>query len=272
MRESTHKVRPAAVASMFYPGDVLTLRSEVEKYLSEARELSTAPPKAMIVPHAGYVYSGPVAATAYKTLQPVRQTIKRVILLGPVHRVSVNGLAAPGVEFFETPLGTIPLDTAALEELTQRFAYVNYSDEAHRMEHSLEVHLPFLQVVLEEFKLVPLAVGEAPPHRVAEVLQHLWGGQDTLIVISSDLSHFLNYESAQTLDLQTAAAIERFDGQALHYDSACGRNPVKGLLELGKQGRLQVTRADLRNSGDTAGPKNRVVGYGSWLFHEVTTH
>lgn len=260
------QVRPPAIAGTFYPGNPTVLRSQIQQFLNDASETSS-PPKAIIAPHAGYIYSGPVAAYAYKSIQKLRTTIKRVVLLGPAHRVPVNGLAASSMSHFATPLGNVALDQSTIESLVQQFAFVEKFDRAHAAEHSLEIHLPFLQEILDDFVLVPLVVGEATGEQVGAVLETLWGGDETLIVISSDLSHFHNYQTAQHLDRQTAEAIERFDGSALDYESACGRNPIKGLLHIATKHQLQIQRVDLRNSGDTAGSKDRVVGYGSWLLY-----
>jgi len=225
-------------------------------------------PKAIIAPHAGYIYSGPVAASAYARLIPLHDVIKRVVLLGPVHRVAVHGLALPGVTAFATPLGEIPIDldaAAAIENMPQ----VVESPAAHAPEHSLEVQLPFLQAVLDDFKLLPLAVGNASPTEVAEVLDAVWGGPETLIVISSDLSHFHPYQAAQVIDAQTAQDILNLQN-TLSHEQACGGTPVNGLLLAAKQHHLQPHLLDLRNSGDTAGDKDRVVGYASFAFTQTT--
>ncbi|MDD4881752.1 MAG: AmmeMemoRadiSam system protein B [Gallionellaceae bacterium] len=260
-----HKVRPPAVAGMFYPGDAAVLRRDVLAMLEAAR---TEPltPKAIIAPHAGYIYSGPVAATAYALLAPLRGRIKRVVLLGPVHRVWVAGLALPGVEAFDTPLGRVELDQAAIAELAA-LPQVETSVNAHAMEHSLEVQLPFLQAVLGEFKLVPLAVGGASAQQVAEVLDTLWGGDDTLIVVSSDLSHFLPYDEARQADAGTADAILHLRSD-LVGEMACGCHPVNGLMLAARKKGLKPHLLDLRNSGDTAGDRSRVVGYGAFAFTE----
>ncbi|MGK5091040.1 AmmeMemoRadiSam system protein B [Deltaproteobacteria bacterium TL4] len=264
---SSSRVRPPAVANAFYPGDPNVLRRQVQQLLSEASAFSEAIPKALIAPHAGYVYSGPIAATAYKTLLPLKEKISRVVLLGPAHRVYLQGMGVPSATHFLTPLGKIPLEIQTLQELTQQYSWVNQRDDAHEQEHSLEVHLPFLQETLRDFVLLPLVVGTSTPAEVAQVLQHVWGGEETLLVISSDLSHFENYSTAQKLDLKTAEAIESFEIEALRHEGACGYYPVRGLLAAAKHFKLQVRRLDLRNSGDTAGDHSRVVGYGSWLFY-----
>ena len=220
------------------------------------------------MPHAGYMYSAAVAAPAYAAVRAKGPAIRRVILLGPGHRVAVRGLAAPTAAFFRTPLGDVPLDRAAIDGIAD-LPQIELRDDAHRDEHALEVQLPFLQSILEDFTLVPLVVGSATPDQVAEVLERLWGGPETLIIISSDLSHYRGYEEAQRIDQFTAEAIESLNFSALSSDHACGRLPVAGLLKQAKQRDLAVTRLDLRNSGDTGGPRNRVVGYGAWAFRET---
>lgn len=264
--------RPPAVAGLFYPGDSATLKRDIHDYLASASPGSPLPhpPKAVIVPHAGYVYSGPVAASAYASLVSRRGQIHRVVLLGPTHRVAVRGLALPGTAAFETPLGQIPVDTAAVEQL-RGMPQVTTSPAAHALEHSLEVQLPFLQEVLGSFTLVPLAVGEASPNAVADVLDVLWGGLETLIVISSDLSHYHSYQQATRLDTDTCAAIQDLR-RDLHHEQACGATPINGLLEVARRRHLTPYRLDLRNSGDTAGDKSHVVGYASFAFIEETAY
>ncbi len=256
--------RPPAVADMFYPGDAATLRKTVTSMLAQARDFPLHP-KALIVPHAGYVYSGPVAATAYRLLRE-RREIRRVVLLGPSHRVALRGIAASGAAAFATPLGSISIDQEAMLLLAQN-ALVSRMDEAHRLEHSLEVHLPFLQLSLPlPFSLVPLVVGECAAADVATVLETLWGGAETLIVVSSDLSHYHDYATARRLDQATSQAIENLRYEAIGYDDACGRNPVRGLLLLARNKGMQCSTLDLRNSGDTAGPRDQVVGYGAYVL------
>jgi AmmeMemoRadiSam system protein B len=224
-----------------------------------------SPPKAVIAPHAGYIYSGPIAASAYARLAPLAEIVQRVVLLGPAHRVGFRGLAASSARAFETPLGPVPLD-GEFNELALGLPQVHLLDEAHEGEHSLEVHLPFLQVVLGNFSVVPMVVGDAEPEEVAEVLRVLWGGPETLIVVSSDLSHYLPYPRAVELDETTAQAIEACQPDRIHPSQACGRTPMGGLLLRAKEEGLSVERVDLRNSGDTSGTRDRVVGYGSFLL------
>ncbi len=262
------KIRPPAVAGLFYPADPEELRRMVQGFLHESAPANGMPPKAIIVPHAGYIYSGPVAASAYARIAPLRGVVTRVVLLGPSHRVGFLGLASSSADFFHTPLGDVPLDRDAVAGLGA-LPQVHALDEAHAMEHSLEVHLPFLQEVLGEFSLVPLVVGDAAPREVEEVLEQLWGGRETLIVISSDLSHYHDYATARTMDHATARAIEELRYQDLRHEGACGRNPVRGLLLAAQRLGLKADTVDLRNSGDTAGPRDSVVGYGAWLFREA---
>jgi AmmeMemoRadiSam system protein B len=258
--------RPAAVAGMFYPGTAHALTNEVRVMLAGVGVAPGPAPKALIVPHAGYVYSGPVAASAYACLAPLRETIRRVVLLGPTHRVAVRGLAVSSASAFDTPLGSVAVD-AALRDAALQLPQVQCSDEAHALEHSLEVQLPFLQSVLDEFTLLPLAVGLASDADVAEVLEYVWGGAETLIVISSDLSHYHRYAEAQRLDNATARQILSLDELADH-EQACGATPINGLLRCARRHGLQARLLDLRNSGDTAGDHSRVVGYAAFAFSE----
>ena len=264
-------VREAAVAGQFYPGNTAELDAQVRRYLAVAErslgENSSPVPKAIIAPHAGYIYSGPIAASAYARLKSAHAVITRVVLLGPCHRVPVRGLALSGADYFRTPLGDVPVDKDAAATILN-LPQVEVFDAAHALEHSLEVHLPFLQVVLDDFAVVPLVVGDANPQQVAQVLDALWGGPETVIVVSSDLSHYLDYDAARRIDATTCRAIETLNPAAISRDGACGRYPVGGLLEVAKRRGMAVTTLDLRNSGDTAGSKDHVVGYGSWMFVE----
>lgn len=259
-------IRRAAVANMFYPGDPGQLHAEIQAMLSEI-DYAGAAPKAIIVPHAGYVYSGPVAASAYARLIPAANKIRRVILLGPCHRVPLSGLATSSADCFETPLGQVPLDREAIATILA-LPQVHEFDLTHQQEHSLEVQLPFLQEVLHDFSLVPLVVGDTSSTEVQQVIETLWGGDETLIVISSDLSHYHDYDTARMMDASTCRAIENMDVSAIKHDQACGRNPVLGLLQSASERGMKVTTLDLRNSGDTAGSKDQVVGYGAWMFEQ----
>ena len=260
-------LRPPAVAGQFYPQRGQELEVMVDELLARATTNTSVCPKAIIVPHAGYVYSGAVAASAYARLLPCRERIQRVVLLGPAHRVGFLGLASSSADGFRTPLGTVPLDRDALRAL-QDLPQLQTLDQAHALEHSLEVQLPFLQRLLGDFQLVPLVVGESRAEEVAEVLERLWGGEETLIVISTDLSHYLDYNTARQRDQASSAAITALDGEALGYEDACGRNPLRGLLLVAKRRGMQIEVVDLRNSGDTAGPRDRVVGYGAYVLHQ----
>lgn len=260
-------VRAPAVAGTFYAGESRELAQSLAQMLDAAAGAAEGRvPKALIAPHAGYIYSGPVAASVYAMLAPARRVITRVVLLGPVHRVAVRGLALPGCQAFATPLGAVEIDAAAVEQL-RKLPQVTVSAEAHALEHSLEVHVPFLQTVLERFTLVPLAVGQASAQEVAEVLDAVWGGAETLVVVSSDLSHYLSYGDAQAVDRATAKAILGLATDISH-EQACGATPVVGLTQVARRRALKPELVDLRNSGDTAGDRNRVVGYGSFAFYE----
>jgi len=252
-------IRQAAVAGQFYPGTATELAAAVERYLSQVAPASGPVPKAIIAPHAGYVYSGPVAASAYARIRAAAGHIRRVVLLGPCHRVAVRGLALSSATAFATPLGNVPVDGEVAERLL-KLPQVHVFDETHFQEHSLEVHLPFLQVTLGDFTLVPLVVGDATADEVAEVLDAVWGGPETLIVVSSDLSHYLGYDAARKLDQATCRAIEGLDAGAIGQEQACGRIPVSGLLHLARRRGLSAVTVDLRNSGDTAGPRGEPRG------------
>jgi AmmeMemoRadiSam system protein B len=259
-----HKVRPPAFAGTFYPGDADELRQLVEICLAGACCLrSGESPKALVVPHAGYIYSGPVAGSGYLFLQRDRDVIRRVVLLGPSHRVAFEGLAVSEANAFATPLGEIPVDEEAVDEILA-LPQVRVMEAAHAREHSLEVHLPFLQMALANFKLVPLVVGDASEEDVSGVLEKLWGGPETRIVISSDLSHFHDYIHARRLDAETAARIGKL--QPVAPGQACGALPLNGLLCSARKHHLSAHTIDLRNSGDTAGDHSRVVGYGAFTF------
>ncbi len=264
----TRRVRPPAVASQFYPGDAVALAHTIDDLIARAPAArTTRPPKALIVPHAGYVYSGSIAASAYATLVPFARQIHRVVLLGPAHRVRVRGCALPDVDAFETPLGLVPVDLAAASVLDGLPGFA-HNTRAHAPEHSLEVQLPFLQRVLEQFTLVPLVVGDASPREIAGILGALWGGDETLFVISSDLSHYLPYSDAMHVDGETVRRIAALDERPLDHEMACGAAPVNGLVFAARARGLVPTVLDTRNSGDTAGSHDQVVGYTAVAFHE----
>jgi hypothetical protein len=258
--------RPAAVAGRFYPLDPAELRRQLEAYMP-AGQPGTARPKALIAPHAGYAYSGPVAGRAYARLAGAGGSIERVVLLGPAHFVRLRGLALPEAEAFETPLGRVPVDAAAARAIAS-LPQVDTNDHPHTPEHSLEVHLPFLQQALGAFSVVPLVVGDATFEEVDEVLEMLWGGPETLVVVSTDLSHYLDHAAARQKDAATAAAIEALRPETIGFDAACGCIPLGGLLRLARRKGMGIERLDLCNSGDTAGPRHQVVGYGAWALYE----
>jgi AmmeMemoRadiSam system protein B len=264
------RIRRPAVAGTFYPSGAPALRSALaECTRKSARAHANGRPKALIAPHAGYMYSGPIAATAYGSLAPWRDEIRRVVLLGPSHHVAFRGLATSSAEYFLTPLGPVQLDLGAILAL-QELPFVRKRDDAHAYEHSLEVHLPFLQEALDDFRLVPLVVGEASPTEVAAALDRVWGDDETLIVVSTDLSHYHPYEKARRLDAQTGEAIVRLDPGAIDGNRACGFRALNGLLTAASERGLKVQALDERNSGDTAGDRRRVVGYGSYVLTPAT--
>lgn len=264
-------IREPAVAGQFYPGSARELTASVEALLGAAPPVADGlPPKALIVPHAGYDYSGAVAAAAYAYLAPHGARYRRVILFGPCHRVPIEGMAMSGAARFRTPAGDVAVDQDAV--LNVDLPELRTFDIAHEREHSLEVHLPFLGALLDEFSVVPVVVGNAEPQVVAAALDALWGGPETLIVISSDLSHYLDYDAARRRDAATCRAIERFEADRIGYEDACGAMPLRGLLVTAKRRGMTFRRVDLRNSGDTAGTKERVVGYGSWVCFEPGEH
>jgi MEMO1 family protein len=256
-------IRQPAVSGTFYPATPQKLHQMLTHYLVDVSHNGLVP-KAIIVPHAGYIYSGPIAASAYARLKNAKDVITRVVVIGPSHRVAFLGLAISSADSFSTPLGDIPVDKESVTSIIY-LPFVAYLDQAHAFEHSIEVQLPFLQETLSKFRIVPILAGDASPDQVAQVIDALWGGDETLIVISSDLSHYHDYATAIKLDLQTSEHFERLEYERLSYDLACGKVPVSGLLKSAQQKRLSVKTIDLRNSGDTAGDKSRVVGYGAYV-------
>jgi AmmeMemoRadiSam system protein B len=261
----SNRVRPATCANRFYPAAPQELRTAVSHSLREGRSAAGPSPKAVIAPHAGYLYSGPIAGSAFARWQGAGEGIHRVVVIGPAHYVEFEGLVVSSATAFETPLGQVPVDRAAIAAI-RTLPQVQVHDQAHAPEHCVEVELPFLQVLFAEFTLVPILVGNASDHEVDEVLEQLWDGPETRLVISSDLSHYHSYLRALSTDAATARAIEELRPEEVTCDRACGSKAVCGLLRLARRHGLGVTTADLRNSGDTAGPRDRVVGYGAFLF------
>ncbi len=261
-------VRPAAVAGLFYPGEASALRSRISELLASSGTDPSwdpgGPPKLVIVPHAGYEYSGASAARAYSLLSRGRRKLTRIVLLGPAHRTPLRGLALPEAEAFETPLGRAPLDQAAVASL-RGLARLERSDLPHALEHSLEVQLPFLQSVLDRFTLVPIVAGDARPRDIAQLLDRLWGGSETCLVVSSDLSHYLAHARAQLVDRVTAQQILALDPRLDPYQ-ACGAVPINGALMAARQHGLVPRLLDLRDSGQVTGDLRRVVGYGAFAF------
>lgn len=263
-RAMLQDVRRPAVAGMFYPKDPVVLRDMVTTFLDASKE-SGPPPKALIAPHAGFEYSGPIAGTAFRELAPLRGTISRVVMAGPSHRVPFRGIALCSARRFATPLGEVPVDEDAQATISMLPGVIAF-DLAHEKEHSLETHLPFLQLVLDRFSIVPLVIGDADAREIAEVFETLWGGPETLFAISSDLSHYLAYGAAKKLDAATSRAIEQLKPEDIGYDQACGRLPIQGLLLCAQKHGLSARTLDQRSSGDTTGPRDQVVGYGAYVF------
>ena len=262
------RVRPPAVAGLFYPDDEAALRAAVLAFVHEhGADAAARAPKALIVPHAGYLYSGSVAGCGYRLLEGVGAGIRHVALFGPSHRVPMRGMAVPSDDYFATPLGDVPIDEAGRRRLREH-GLVGIADAPHATEHSLEVQLPFLQAVLGKFDVLPIAIGLAPPEQVARALDAVWNGPDTLIVVSSDLSHYHTYAEAQHLDDETTRSILARRGD-VSDEQACGARGINGLMEVARRRGLRVELLDQRNSGDTAGDRSRVVGYGSYALYEA---
>ncbi|MGB5834684.1 MAG: AmmeMemoRadiSam system protein B [Thiohalocapsa sp.] len=257
-------IKPSVVAGIFYPQSQQALHAAVSGYLTDARIDAGAQPHALIAPHAGYVYSGPIAASAYAAARPWRKQIRRVAVLAPSHRVAFQGIATSNADAFQTPLGDVPVDRAAIETI-ESLPGVRLFDAAFVQEHALEVQLPFLQGLLDDFELVPLIVGDADSDDVAGVIEALLR-DDTLIIVSSDLSHYLDYPSAQQRDRATTTHIEQLEPTRIGPQDACGAFPIRGLLQVARHHGWQVRTLDLRNSGDTAGDRSSVVGYGAYEF------
>jgi AmmeMemoRadiSam system protein B len=268
VQTASMRVRPPAVAGLFYTGNPQRLRAEVAGLIAGVSAHAGDRAKALIAPHAGYVYSGKVAASAFAVLRETAKTITRVVVIGPAHYVALRGISVPTVDAFETPLGRTSVDRDAVAAIAD-LPFVIEADAPHAPEHALEVELPFLQQLLGSFHLVPLLVGDADPNDVALALRRLWGGAETLIVISSDLSHYHEYDTARRLDAATAALIEAGHWGELGSSNACGFLPIAGLLVEAARRGLKAQRLSLCNSGDTAGGRDRVVGYGAWLFAEM---
>lgn len=259
------KIRYPAVAGQFYPGDAKRLKRAVEEYLADNAVEVDRRPKAIVAPHAGYIYSGPIAGTAFSYLSAANGDINKVVLIGPAHRAATRGVAVSEAQAFATPLGVVPVDRQSCSEI-EALKQVRVFERAHNQEHCLEVQLPFLQTIFADFEIVPMVVGDASPEEVAEVLELLWGGSETVVIVSSDLSHYHDYATASRLDRETSNRIEEL--QPVFEGQACGRRAINGLLQLARERKMKAETVDLRNSGDTAGPEDRVVGYGAYAFWE----
>jgi len=269
-------IRPPAVAGQFYPADPQELRELVNGYLgavqapASSHSVETGSIKGLIVPHAGYVYSGGTAAQVYQRLRSQRDTVRRIVMVGPAHRVPFAGIGISGATGFQTPLGMVPVDEAARQMLLSS-QQVTIQDAAHAPEHSLEVQLPFLQSVLDDFAIVPLIYSRADYRHLAAVLESLWGGPETLLLISSDLSHYLNESSCRHLDSQTANIIEQLDIDALDRDTACGQKGIQALMELAQRHHCRIRRLALETSAKAFGDTSRVVGYGAFVMEPSPT-
>jgi len=257
--------RMPAVAGFFYTDNPGSLATEVDSYLSGCTQTRLErSPRALIVPHAGYLFSGAIAASAYAPLAPWRRQITRVVLLGPAHRVYIQGLALPSVSGFRTPLGEVLLDTGNMRLISEKFG-IEINDQAHAAEHSLEVQLPFLQRSLDHFRLVPIVAGDCDPAEIQAIIRHYWGEADTLLIISTDLSHFLSDADAREMDQRTADAVMDLAPEKIGELQACGRIPLKALLAVAREYGAQIRQLAMGNSGDVSGDRHQVVGYGAWV-------
>ena len=265
----TTVIHPDCVGK-FFPAEPSELRAKIDQLL-RATSAPPAAPKAIIAPHAGYDYSGPVAASAYASLAGCAERIRQVILLGTCHFVHQGGLLTTSADAIDTPLGEVPVDRPAVERAEQ-LPQVSVHDEAHRLDHSLAVQLPLLVRTLGDFRVVPFLVTNCEAEDVAELLELLWNGESTLIVVSSDLSHDLSYDDARRRDRHTAEAILQGNAEAVGCYDACGYKAIAGLLLAAQRHALRARQLDLRNSGDVVGRRNRVVGYGAFAFEEARTN
>lgn len=265
-----NKIRRSAVAGYFYPSNKEILIKQIKNFLENATLKFNYTPYALICPHAGYVYSGPIAGFSYKTLLPNKKNYKNIIILGPSHFEYVNGIAYISAEYFETPLGNAKVDLETLEKI-KKLDFLVQNEDAHKKEHSIEVQIPFIQYIFQnDIPILPLAFGKISPEKIKILLETIWN-PETLIIISSDLSHYYDYDTAKKLDKQTSDAILNLDSDAIQYEQACGRIGIQGLLMFAKEKNWKAYLLDLRNSGDTSGSKTQVVGYGAWSFTDETS-
>ena len=268
MQTVESKTRSPCVAGLFYPSDETRLQFQLRQYFDDAAQQGLGDgyrPRALIAPHAGLIYSGPIAANAYHSVLSRAKDIHRVVVLGPSHQIAFDGAACPSHSLFATPIGEIPVDTQEIARL-QAQGLITINDAAHAREHSIEVQLPFLQFILPKFTLLPIVVGHCDPLPIAAIIENYWRADDTLVVVSSDLSHYLDYYDAKKIDRDTSSSIEACRWQDIGPHQACGCYPLRGLLQLAREENCKATCIDLRNSGDTAGEKSRVVGYGAYVF------
>ena len=260
------KIKQADVAGMFYPGEEASLRQMVDGFIQKALSFDLRP-RAIIAPHAGYIYSGSIAGTAYKTIAAVRDQIENVIIMSPAHRFYLRGIALHMADAFATPLGNIPVNIGIVKKIKQ-FSSVQWEERSFIQEHGLETHLPFIQRAFKPgIKIVPMIVGECQESEVAEILESVWEDPRNFVIISSDLSHFHSYADAKKLDRNTVDLIQNLDSQSLDTEFACGHYPICGLLNLARNRKLKIKALDIRSSGDTAGSKESVVGYGSFAVY-----
>ncbi|MGD9638118.1 MAG: AmmeMemoRadiSam system protein B [Alphaproteobacteria bacterium] len=262
------KIRKEAVAGAFYPYGPTELDALLEALLYQKELPDIPPPKAVIVPHAGYVFSGQTAAVAYRRLSSSDSITKRVVIFGPCHRVPFNGLALSSADKWETPIGEINVDTKTCQELNE-LEFVNYNDDAHNEEHSIEAQIPFIKKVFNNVEIVPILTCMTSLKEAVAVMEKVWGDEETLIIISADLSHFLDYDACKQKDAETVKAIENLDYSDLDNDNTCGFIPICALIDIARRKKMKVETFDVRNSGDTAGKKDSVVGYASIGFWEI---
>lgn len=261
------RIREPSVAGMFYPEKRLVLMQEVKQFLQNNQP--AIKPKALIVPHAGYQYSGQVAGNVYQYLKPYQNKFKKVLLIGPAHRKAFHGIGVLQDDFYNTPIGALKIEREIIEKLVDKFERVNYQDLAFNGEHCLEVQFPFLQLVLNQVSIIPTLVSHCDTERVSELIKYFWEEEETLIIISSDLSHFLDYESCSKKDFLTSQNIVSMKGENLQHDDACGQLGIAGLLQVVKEKGFNISEVSRCNSGDVTGEMSRVVGYGGYLIYDL---
>ncbi len=257
-------IKECDVAGQFYPKERAQLIEMIENFSSSEREIIYKP-KAIIVPHAGFIYSGDIAAKAYKALIPLVDNYKKIILLSPAHRKSVTGVAYHNARKFACPIGDIPVNAELLSILKTNDSVYN-DDEAFNFEHGLETHFPFISYIFRDISFLPLIVGNIDTQKLSDIFNLFWQADDILFIISSDLSHFHNYEICKTLDHETTQHIINLNYEKINHDAACGYYPLCGALKLAKDNNQKCYLLSLKNSGDSIGDKDSVVGYGSFII------